>query len=408
MKKKGMIITSLAVGLCVMVSSAFADTAIGSGYKKLKQAGKNTIKYLACEASSYSTEVYFELKADGKTFSKNTSKSKVDIKNQKEYTESSFYESGEEDSHTVYSDSKMRVYSAPDEKQSVTYYENEVDDMYIAPPDPFEDKYAADIENVFDAFVGSLQDTVQCERNDQKNTYTCSLEPSQIPAYINALVSFGSKTTIDNMDIKEIENIKLADGVHIKSADAKAIEDENGLLTNIAALGVIEGKDKDGNTHEFSCEIYARIYDIDQTTVETPQIEADAEITHIDNDFNEAETLGINEASIGTYKRDILQRENGKLEKVGQRELVISDINFTDENKSISGHYKEQYTAGEKSGKTLEFDFEAKLDEERYGFYFEYQDDGKTKQGVIYDNGDIESIQLALDDYGVDLIRTVE
>lgn len=76
MKKKGMIITSLAVGLCVMVSSAFADTAIGSGYKKLKQAGKNTTKYLACDASSYSTEVYFELKADGKTFSKNTFKNK--------------------------------------------------------------------------------------------------------------------------------------------------------------------------------------------------------------------------------------------------------------------------------------------------------------------------------------------
>ena len=196
--------------------------------------------------------------------------------------------------------------------------------------------------------------------------------------------------------------------MHIKSADAKAIEDENGLLTNIAALGVIEGKDKDGNTHEFSCEIYARIYDIDQTTVETPQIEADAEITHIDNDFNEDEALEINEANIGTYKRDILQRENGKLEKVGQRELVISDINFTDENKSISGHYKEQYTAGEKSGKTLEFDFEAKLGAEEYGFNFEYQDDGKTKHGVIYNNSDIESIQLALDDCGVDLIRTVE
>lgn len=57
------------------------------------------------------------LRQTERRFQKIRSKTKVDIRNQKEYTESSFYESGEEDSHTVYSDSKMRVYSAPDEKQ---------------------------------------------------------------------------------------------------------------------------------------------------------------------------------------------------------------------------------------------------------------------------------------------------
>lgn len=421
MKKTKLAVCSLIVGAAMLTGFAFADTAIGSGYKKLKNDIKTTAKYMANDVKSYSAEATVELKADGETFIKNSTKIKNDKQNKRYISEEEYFFKGEDGIKTTrYTDSEMIIEKRGNEKQSVVYLQPDSREFYYNSPliseDPFEDEYAQDVENVIDAFAGSLTDTVQCEESEKNTTYICDLQSSQIPAYINAIGSLVLKQSFsaDDMPVP-----KLKDDIYIESASAKVISDENGRITNLLATGIMSGKDENGNVHKYVCEMYFRLYDMEQTEVKRPEIEPEAQISESVSVTENEYAFGISESCVGKYVRDITETKNGKLEKTGIRELVISKVDFSGDNGVLYGHYKREYTAGEKAGEILEFDFVGETQDNAGGFIFEYNDGEEIQHGCITGDYVGETVYVAFSyektQYGgyktsgnVDMIRVFE
>lgn len=396
MKTTKKTLCALITGVALLAGSAFADTAIGSGYKKLKEDVKTTARYLSDDESNYSAEWSFEFKADEESLIKNSGMVKYDAKSNCSLEENESFLKNSTATHSVtYSDPDMRIFKNGEAKQHIIYYNNEEKQTNFTNglQDPFEYEYAKDFENVIDAFTGSLQDTVMYEENDGKTVYTCALESSQIPTYINAMVSLLSKQIFSD-EAFEIAEIK--DNVYIENADAKVISDKSGRITNVFAKGVVSGRDKDNKTHKYSCEMYLRLYDINATVISKPKTEEDAEVSYVNSKRDILENCGgITQQSVGKYKRDITETNNGKLEKIGERELVISKVDFSGAEATLSGSYKRSFTSGKRAGETLEFEFEAKSAKEGYGFEFDYDDESGEKKALLSGDFDGNTCYLA-------------
>ena len=67
LSKKSMTVLSFTIGACLFVSTAFADTLLGSGYDRLKDSAKNTAALMEKDLNNYTVEALYSLKDNDQT-----------------------------------------------------------------------------------------------------------------------------------------------------------------------------------------------------------------------------------------------------------------------------------------------------------------------------------------------------
>lgn len=395
--KKWTAATAFILGAVILTTSALADVGAGSGYKKLKQSVKDTCAFVSDVADSYSVDYSVNFKWKDTTLTSAYETMKRDtVNNRSEQISKNFDISREEGSreysYHYYNDANMSMCVYPGGEVSVNQYSTVQKDV-AKEQNPFEEEYMADIENLVDAFAGSLTDTVQTEENGDKTMYIADIETTQIPAYLNAMVAFFAKQMMNNYNsFDDLPSPEIKSDVYVKSASGKAVSDENGILTSVVAQGVVMGKDANGEENQFSLEISYRMYDINKTVIEIPEIPEGADIIKTDN--SAPARYGFNEKTVGVYKRDIVDTKGDMPVKIGERELSITAV--TDE--CVIGHYREIYTDG--SGENLDFDFEAKAENNiNLGrqMFITYEKDGEER--FIGIHGDSQGLFCTMDLY---------
>lgn len=378
--KKGTALCAFVVGAAVFTTTALADVIIGSGYNQLKESTKATFAKLIKDTDNFTSHANFSMKADGNVIQQATATQKYDMANKKIETESLESDTaGKTSSYYNYSDKDKYIsrYIDPDSSEEV-YHVTQKDETDNEPilENPFEEDMVKDAENVVDAFVGNLKDIVQVAEADGKKMYTANLTESQVPATVNALSSFALKYSL--MDGRNEQGIpNLASDIYVKDAGAKVIENQNGLIESAVGSINFVGKDKNGTERSFSLEISIDITDVGATTVAEP------DLTGKKVEYNTAGGSSFDEKYIGTYKSDIVTKEDNRFVKIGERVLNITSV--TDQG--LAGNYSENYVEGRAPAQTMAFEFTGNADK-RYDCKFVYTDeDGNQKNGVIYSTG---------------------
>lgn len=416
--KNGTALCAVALGISILTTSALADVLVGSGYRSLKDATKATAAYLTQEAQSFSANVNICFRENDSVISSFDSCMKYDLVNgRREDVESSVIR-GIENGNYYYRDSEMSAsrYTSDEENDDTMYVnvfdEARTDDVKLE--NPFDEEIAQDLENVADAFVGSLQDIVQKEESEGKTMYICNLDSVQIPMYINALASFGIKQGLfSGYSAEKMKLPKIKKDVYISSANAKAIENEEGLLSSLVGLCEFKGKDENDNEHTFTVELSYTLYDINATSVEKPDI-SNAEVNY---ESSGGYVEGFSQKNVGVYKIPIIKTENDTTVKIGERTLEITSV----ADGSVNGRYYETYKEGEKND-ALSFDFTAEFNEDIYGVVFDYTNtNGETEKGILRQSGSEQGTMCYIlfgveifedggysNEYGYDLARVFE
>ncbi len=379
MKRKQMTLTAFALGAAIFTSAAAADVIIGSGYNRLKDATKTTAAYLTNEADSFSYNVQYTLLLDGTVYMEEKVSAKLDVVGEK--TESTTYSSGisryEPHEYYSYRDSEKTISGNNGEYYVSEPYRYAYSGDFVR--NPFDEKEAADIENIIDAFVGNLKDLVMIEEGSGNTVYSGNLSETQVPALANALTSFVVKYSI--MDNYQTERLKekglpsFSNNIFVQSCGGKVIQNADGILENGVANTVITGEDENGGSHTLEFQIMADIFDINSTVVTEPQL--DGEIVH----YNTLEKNPIlSEKYIGVYKSSIIDDTGDSFVKLGERILELTSV--TDD--SVIGKF---YTTVHEEGTPEYFEFTAKPISP-HELSFEYiTSDGKTRTCRIYSGG---------------------
>jgi hypothetical protein len=414
--KKVLMSVSLALGALLIMSTAFADSINKSAYDQLK----DTIKFTAAnyvdmiDSSTVVTTVV--LKDNDEEILKHTSTIRTQTDADRSETISTTVLLGKDVSNE---------YSYRDGEGSI-YYDAAADTYYIKQfvmdpakqyvdgigymDNPFDQEGAEDIEKIFDALVGNLQNYVVVTVNeDGTKEYSGSLTDAQIPALINAIVSFASKQffsqrTVDTVapreyDSKEqvdsIENAfpKLDGDISIKSVRGKMTVNADGLADGVFVTGVITGIDADGATHDLSLDLLIRMEDVNNTVVSRPDLTGKNVV--ISEDRYVEETKVLSEKFIGAYRNDIIVETPDALEKIGERILVITEI----ADGRVKGTYTEVYEEGyeDRLDNLSEFTFDAWAIDP-YSVTLEFQDKaGNPQTGSLYFDPTSYTVQFWFD-----------
>lgn len=371
LKRSGMAVAAVALGVLVLTTSAFADVLAGSGYMGLKNAVKATSKFAANDANSYTMNVSFSLKEGDTVYAEQSEVRKVNIKTQQEETvrEDRDYRSYD------YSDAEMNVWRGGEmENYNVTIFKGKYEVTRCE--DPFEEEYAKDLERLADAFAGSLQDVVQVEEANGGKVFTGNVDSSQIPLYLNALASLGVKYSfLDDYSLNEYNLPAIKNDIYVSSASGKATTNENGVLTDAVFTADFKGKDEAGEEHTLTMEILFSLTDINSTVIEKPDI-TNAEIheDYATSDYS----IQVSEADCGKYVRLITDVQDGKRVKTGEHVLEITGVS----EGTITGTFMT-----EENGEVLRnIDIDAKIAtfEDNYsGALFTYEENGRTLSGQL-------------------------
>ena len=406
--KKAASLCALVIGVCLLATSAFADVMLGSGYNSLKDAAKSTAAQLSDGIDNFTSNVTMALKVDGQVVDQSDSLVKYDNKNMRmESTEShTSVDKDAEGSNYYYRDSEK--YISKHEGDDTYYLSRKSAGIDYGFSDgklinnPFEEEEAKDVEKVIDAFVGSLKDVVQVEETDGKKMYVANLTQAQIPAFANALVSFGVKYSfMDSYHTDRYGIPALTEDIYVKEGSAKAIENENGIIDSVVGSVNLTGTDKDGVVHEIVVEVSATLTDINNTVVTEPDL--------TDKKVEEGNASGreFDERFVGTYKNNITKMNEAGIEKIGERVLEITSVT----DKGVAGRYYETRTDG---GETNSFDFAITFDDENYNHRVTYTDaNGEERSGMLHRNsgdGSTLMFELNVEDspYGGYSIRSEE
>lgn len=370
LKRSGMAVAAVALGVLVLTTSAFADVLAGSGYMGLKNAVKATSKFAAKDANSYTMNASFTLKEGDTVYAEQSETRKVNIKTQQEETvrEDRDYNSYD------YSDAEMNVWRGGEmENYNVTIFKGKYE---VTRYDPFEEEYSKDLERLADAFAGSLQDVVQVEEANGGKVFTGNVDSSQIPLYLNALASLGVKYSfLDDYTLNEYNLPAIKNDIYVSSASGKATTNKDGVLTDAVFTADFKGKDEAGEEHMLTMEILFSLTDINSTVIEKPDI-TNAEI-HEDYAASDY-SIQVSEEDCGKYVRLITDVRDGKRVKTGEHVLEITGVN---EN-TITGTF-----TTEENGETVRnIDIDAKIAtfEDNYsGAIFTYEENGRTLSGQL-------------------------
>jgi hypothetical protein len=271
------------------------------------------------------------------------------------------------------------------------YYVMQLDPKEAKPriEDPFKEKRIGDYEKLFDAIVGNLKEYVQAEEgSDGSKVYSGSLSEVQVPALINAVSSFGVKQIFDNRGYSNNNGFpEIESDISVKSVTGRATEDKNGVLQKAETVIILQGKDKNGSWHDLELSMSFQLTNIGSTIVEKPDL-TDKKVQKVSRHGR-----NIDSKYIGTYKNNIVIEKDGQFVKVGERILVIVNV---DEN-IIQGRYYETLKEGYDDVLSDKYDFTFEMPQDNMNSVFNYKtNSGESKSGNLYMSSS-GKIQMNLD-----------
>ncbi|WP_454054746.1 hypothetical protein [Clostridium sp. Marseille-Q7071] len=378
-KKKTAMITSFTLGLLMFATTAMAEISSKSGYDQAKDALKYSAESFTSKLSNYTMDISMNIKDNGKVIISENTVNKYDVtKNSCEnfYTRINGSKKSEE---YFYRDKDIMVNTSENQDiYFVTEYEGSDEGRILR--NPFEEKNAGDIEKIGDAIVGSLKDYVVVdEKTDGSKELSGSISEAQIPSLVNAVTSYMIKSTsFFNIDTQEEKVMPMiTKDVYVKEVKGNMVVDKDGLIQNVFGTGVLSGKDDKGNEHTLTFELLGKVSNINSTAVNKPDLSGKKVEKYIQENMNVLKNPGM---YVGKYKNDIVIKEDGKFQKIGER---IIDITHSD-HKSIGGTYHEEYGEGYKDyvGNKSDISFDAKYREEGY-YDAEFDIEGSSDKGYI-------------------------
>lgn len=352
LKKNSAIAISFAVGTMLFATTALAEIAAKSGYEQFKDAAKLTAESFTEKLSNYTTDISFVLKDNETIVSSDNSISKYDVSKQaKENTSTNFY-GGNKTEGYYYMDRRTNIfYNSQQDSYYVNEFTNENETKVFS--NPFKEKSAGDIEKIADALVGDLKDYVVVTQNtDGSKELTGSLSEAQIPALVNAVVSFQFKNQISNGQLNGGTVPAISKDIFIKEIKGKVVIDKDGLIQSILGTGILSGKDEAGKEHNLTFELLGKVSNVNSTVVNKPDLSGKKVEKNTQENYSKIANPSM---YIGKYKNDIVIEKDGKFEKIGERTVEIKAI----DDKNISGTYSEEYKKGYESyasnARTMEF-----------------------------------------------------
>lgn len=342
-KKKTAMLASFTIGTLLFATTALADITSKSGYEQLKDGLKLTAEKASGEYDSFTIDMTFVIKDNGKTLQSENHVEKNDRKKSAtETTNTSEGVNGNNGSNYTYSDNKtdIRRGLGADEKFYVTEYTEERKLHQFS--NPFVENGAEDVERIVDAVVGSLKDHVIVKDNaDGSKELTGSLTEMQIPALVNAVASFQLKQEFNGRNGMSIEWPHLTQDIFVKEVSGSAAIDKDGVMESILGTATVTGKDSQGQVHEISVEVLGKLKDVNATSVSKPDLTGKEVVKQVMVP-NMGPELTNPQKFVATYKNDILTEKDGKFAKAGERFLEITGI----DSQGITGRYHEVYKPG--------------------------------------------------------------
>ncbi|MFL0195036.1 hypothetical protein ACJDU8_05515 [Clostridium sp. WILCCON 0269] len=341
-RKKTAMIISFTVGIMMFATTAMAEVTSKSGYDQLKDSLKYTAENCTSTLSNFTVDLSFAIKDNGKTVASENSISKYDIsKNSEERTNTSTKGSTKTEDY-YYRDKNGYISKNPNENvYYVTEFLSDKDKNNPVLQNPFKEDKAGDIEKIADSIVGNLKDSATVtEKQDGTKEISGSLNNTQIPTLINALVSFQFKNSYGNTNNSDEDVIpKLTKNISVNDLKGNMSTDKNGLIKTVLASGTLNGTDKNGTDHQITLEVLVKIENINSTTVTKPDLSKEKVIKNIQKDYTK---LSNPQKHIGKYTSDIVIEDDKKFTKIGEAIVNIENI----DNKTITGSYSKEYLKG--------------------------------------------------------------
>lgn len=385
-KKVSKALLAAGLGTVLLLGSALADVALGSGYGQMKESLKITTKHMAGLFDSYTVTGDMEVKMDGKVIAESRELNRQDIVNRRTEGESR---------HLNYDGEEQASYYYMDESYYVNQDLSGEDDTYYArarggwtaPDDPFEEEYAADIEKIADAAVGQLADVISVEQTEEGKVFSGHLTDAEIPALPNALAAFVVKyNALNTYPYDDFEDA-LTENVYVESVSGKAVAREDGVLESGLLQFSVCGTDAQGNEHVLTFGLSVALTDINNTVI--PLFDASGENVKI-SEAAEAEMYGLKAKHEGTYRCDIVKSDREAITKIGECTLYLEKADAN----GVSGHFIISRNGSERkvsfTGETWEdMPYRMKL--------HCTEADGSHTQGVLSLEGEDHILRLATD-----------
>jgi len=401
--KKYTAVIAFVLGAAVFITTALADTFIGSGYESFKDALKNTAEVLTSgQVNSYETITTITMKIDGVTYIENTTHSRRNYtENTSEFISTS-YNFGERQENYSYMDSR-RTISNWHGTYHVTEFrggDNRHHNMQIE--NPFANDGAADVERIADAFVGNLAELILVEESGGKKMFAGSINETQIPALANALASYllRNEFSINHRAFNSSFNTRLDDmsdftqlpasSMFIQSASGKAVQNEMGIIESLIAEVRASAVDQDGITRTYSIEVTFQLTGINTTIVRAPNldgVEVSTTIQYVEEDGS----IALSEKLIGLYYDNIVEESAGRWVKTGENWLEVLSV---DGNVINARMYELDIEGNEVHSQYISA--RAGDDPWEWSFFFDYTNkNGEEKLGMIsYSDGIRLSVNL--------------
>lgn len=379
-KKKSAMILSFVLGTTMLATTAIAEISSKSGYDQLKDSLKYTADAATSKLSSYTMDMSFILKADGNVIASEKSLNKYDLTKQASETTNSRVDGNNNSEYYYYSDKSVRINKSAEEPiYFLTELTNSKESQSLT--NPFKEKGAEDIEIIADILVGNLRDAViVTEKSDGSKELSGSISESQIPALINAAISFQCKNEFSYRPNNDTLIPKITKDIFVKEVTGKMIIDKDGLIQSIQGSGALSGKDINGKEHTITFELSGKLYNVNSTSVNKPDLSGKKVEKNVQKDFDK---LTNPSKYIGKYKTDILIEKDGKFAKIGEKVIDITQIDET----TVTGKYQEEYVKGyeEYAATSRSFNFSAKFQDKGLNADFTTTtSSGNTVKGNIY------------------------
>lgn len=360
-KKKTAMILSFALGTTMFATTALAEVVSKNGYDQLKDSLKYTADSCTSKLSNYTMDMSFVIKDNGTVLLSESSVNKYDVSKQAMENVNTGLRNSKKTEYYYYADKNCNINK--DEAQNVYYITEYPSSREVHSfENPFKDKEAGDVEKIADALVGNLKDSVVVTQNtDGSKQLSGSLSESQIPALVNAVVSFQSKNAFSARRNDEVNMPKITKDIFVKEVKGNMVVNKDGLIQNVLGTGVISGKDDNGTEHTLTFELLGKLSNINSTTVNKPDLSGKKVEKNIAQDYSK---LTNPEKYAGKYATDILIEKDGSFVKIGQKFLDITSVTSS----GVSGRYYEEYTKGYEDYGTnkKDFKFEAKFEKDSH------------------------------------------
>ncbi|CAA7600248.1 Hypothetical protein DEACI_0900 [Acididesulfobacillus acetoxydans] len=390
-KKQTALLLSFTVGALLVATTALADMTHKSGYDQLKDALKNTAAQCSSKFDNFTMDISYVVKDNGKTVSSSDTVRKMDRKADAtlEETELVTQDGGRQTSEHYADPQTMIDHSSQNSTYFVTHFDPARKFEVLS--DPFQSKGAGDVERIVDAVVGNLKDYVVVKESPNgSKEFSGSLNQTQIPSLINALVSFQAKRGL-------VHSLpQLTQDIFIKEIKGNAQVNRNGVMQSLLGTLVMSGKDAQGQVHLISLEVLGKLSGINATQVVKPDLGGKKVQENTVSSATYKQQIVNPKMYVGEFKNDIVIQKDGKFVKAGER---ILDITQADQQ-TVTGQYKEEYKPGFESYAThkVNFHFKAKLSPQGPpgGKFSAVSANGDRISGQLYFDPNLGKVNLVL------------